>query len=118
MSQKKVIEYKEEKRNRKENIKKQKRKSVISKAVACVAVIAVVGAIGFAVYKNANSGSDGTNAHTVDISSINDYMDTLNLNEAMVAADDESEETSKEALETESEKDSSSNFGNADKNAQ
>lgn len=105
MSQKKVVEYKAEKRNRKDNIKKQKRKSLINKVIAGVAVCLVAGVIVFAVYRNANSGSDGTDANTVDISSINDYIDTLKLNEAMVLSDDEAEETSGDAAETESKDD-------------
>lgn len=96
MSQKKVIEYKEEKRNRKEVIKKQKRASMIKNVVACLVVVLVVGTVGFAFYKKTVSNNN-TDANTVDLTSINDYIDTLNLNEAMVVDDDS--ETTSDAVE-------------------
>jgi len=111
MSQKKVIEYKEEKRNRKETLKKQKQMAMIKSIAACVVAVLIIGTVGFAIYKNANSANNGTDANTVDISSINNYIDTLNLNEAMVVDDEETtsgaasvEETTPDANSVENEK--------------
>ena len=83
MSQKKVEDYKKAKVNRKEELKKEKRKSLIVKACVTVACIAVVGLIGFAFYYNAVKRTAGTDAHTVDLESVNQYLDELDMNAAM-----------------------------------
>ncbi len=56
MSQAKVDARKEQKKNRKQEVAKQKRNRVISRLVSYVVVIAIVGAIGFSVYKKVNPG--------------------------------------------------------------
>lgn len=97
MSQKKVLEYKAEKQNRKENLKKQKRQAVIGKVIAGVCVVAVIGIIGFVAVNNASSKGEGTDANTVSISSLNDYVATLAMDEAMASFD--SDEVTEEAVE-------------------
>lgn len=97
MSQKKVLEYKEEKKNRKEIMAKKKRQAVLGKVVATVAVIAVVGVIGFAVVNNASSKGKGTDANTVSLSSLNNYVSTLNIDQAMASFDDEGADEAKAA---------------------
>lgn len=50
MSQQKVDRYKKEKANRKQTIKKEKRKNVICRMAAATAAVVVVGGIGYSIY--------------------------------------------------------------------
>ena len=76
---------------------KKKRQTIIGKVVATVAVIAVVGVIGFAVVNNASSKGKGTDANTVSLSSLNNYVSTLNIDQAMASFDDEGADEAKAA---------------------
>ncbi len=96
MSQKKVLEYKEEKRNRKDTIKKKKRKSLLTNLAAGAAVIAVAVIIGFVVYNYANSSGKGTDANTVNVDSINSYVGNLKMDEAMAPLNSEDGDASKD----------------------
>lgn len=75
MSQEKVNRYKEQKKNRKEIVKKEKRKAVISKV--CVAAVLLVVA-GWLVYSAVITvqNIEGP-AVTVDTSALTDYVNTL-----------------------------------------
>lgn len=101
MSQKKVLEYKESKRNRKEIIKKQKRQAMIGKAIAGVAAVAIVAVIGFVFINNASSKGNGTDANNVNVSSINDYVGTLEMDQAMAVFDDEATDSAVDVEESE-----------------
>ena len=92
MSQKKVLEYKEEKKNRKETLKKKKIQALVGKIIGIVVVVALVAVIGFVVINNASSKGDGTDENNVNVKSVNDYVGTLNMNEAMSVFDDEDED--------------------------
>lgn len=50
MSQEKVDKYKQEKANRKKNMKKQKLQNAVRKFVVCIAGVAVIGWIGYSAY--------------------------------------------------------------------
>ena len=107
MSQKKVEEYKKSKLNRKDEMKKQKRQSIIAKVCVTVACVAVIGLVGYAFYNNAVKNSVGTDANNVDLSSVNDYLDGLSMDTAMAAIEEEttgeavSSDAVEEAAETE-----------------
>lgn len=75
MSQEKVNQYKEEKKNRKAIVKKEKRKSMLMKVCASVILLAVAGWI---VYSAVITIKDAEGpAVTVDGTAISDYVDTL-----------------------------------------
>lgn len=91
MSQKKVLDYREEKKNRKETLKKKKRQALLGKIGAGVAALALIGVIAFAVVEYSSSKGEGTDAHNVRLSTLNDYVGTLNMDEAMASFDSEEE---------------------------
>lgn len=98
MSQRKVEEYKKEKANRRGELEKQKRKSLLVKICGVIVCVAVVGIIAYALYNNAIKNSDGTDAHTVDLESVNEYLDGLEMDTAMAEF---SEDTTQEAVSDE-----------------
>ena len=77
MSQAKVDRYKEEKRNRAQIIKKQKREWMVA--------LVMVAWVGFSVYRSLNPEDTTTPVnkptYTVDTAAIDDFMDTLDLEE-------------------------------------
>lgn len=75
MSQEKVNQYKEEKKHRKEIVKKEKRKTMLMKICACVILLAVAG---WLVYSAVITVKDAQGpAVTVDGSAITEYINTL-----------------------------------------
>ncbi|MBR4807694.1 MAG: hypothetical protein IKZ65_04300 [Lachnospiraceae bacterium] len=76
MSQAKVDAYKNEKANRKENMKKDKRMGVIRALIATCLVIALVAWAGFSLYGNI-SNQEKSQAIAVDYEDISDYINTL-----------------------------------------
>lgn len=75
MSQAKVDQYKEAKKNRKEIAKKQKRKSLAIKAGAFVILAAIVVWIGYSAVLTVQN-AEGP-AVTVDTTAITEYMNGL-----------------------------------------
>lgn len=75
MSQEKVNQYKEEKKNRKEIIKKEKRKSMFLKIGAGIILLALVAWLGYSAVLTAQN-AEGP-AVTVDGTAITDYTNSL-----------------------------------------
>lgn len=79
MSQAKVDRYKEEKKNRKELIKKAKREWMLAKAGLAVAIVVLVGWVGVAAYQavtTPNTTGELT-TYTVDTGALDDYLADL-----------------------------------------
>ena len=84
MSQAKVDRYKEEKRNRAQIIKKQKREWMAVKAGLSLVALVMVAWVGFSVYTTLNPEDTTVTekpTYTVDTSAIDDFMETLELEE-------------------------------------
>ena len=84
MSQAKVDRYKEEKRNRAQIIKKEKRQMLAMKAGASLVALVMVAWVGFSVYRTLNPEDTTTvekPTYTVDTAAIDDFMETLDLEE-------------------------------------
>ena len=85
MSQEKVDRYKEQKANRKEMMKKAKRKSIIRNSIASVVLVAVIGWVGY-------SGVTYIIAHQprqevdVNYTSVNDYVESLTAEDTTTEA--------------------------------
>lgn len=79
MSQEKVDRYKKEKANRKENIKKEKRKSNLYKFAGILVALAIVAWLGNSAYGFffTNNADKGENI-TVDMDAVNEYMSGIN----------------------------------------
>lgn len=79
MSQAKVDRYKEEKKNRKELIKKAKREWMAVKLGLSVVVIVMVGWVGVAAYQAITTPdtNGALTTYTVDTSALDDYMTDL-----------------------------------------
>jgi len=77
MSQEKVARYKEEKANRKELMKKAKRKAVLRTVTTSVVVLAVLGWLGYSAGASIIENQPRKSI-TVDYSAMEDYMTTLN----------------------------------------
>lgn len=75
MSQEKVNQYKEEKKHRKETMKKEKRKSLLMKIAAGVILLAVAVWLGYSAVLTVQN-AEGP-AVTVDGSAITEYVNTL-----------------------------------------
>lgn len=76
MSQAKVDRYKEEKKNRKAIIAKEKRKHALSVAAAVLVAVAVLGWAGVSGYQAYQNNKPLETIYT-DISAIDDYMTSL-----------------------------------------
>ena len=101
MSQEKVDRYKEEKKNRKKIIKKQRFQSILFKTAGTLVAVILVGWVGYSAYDTITSGAAAdSKTYSMDTTAVDEY-----LNE-MAAAQTESEseaETESEAAESESE---------------
>lgn len=93
MSQEKVEKYKAEKLNRKQTIQKQSGKKVLVQCIIGVAVVAFVGLIGYGFYNKAVLNKDGTNAKTVNIDAMDEYLSGLDAQVAMASFSDEEQGT-------------------------
>ena len=82
MSQKKVDQYKEYKKNRDKILAKEKRTKKIELTIAAVIAVLFIGWFGFSIYNSATrpaANEDGTAAATeVDFSDYMDYEGSLN----------------------------------------
>lgn len=76
MSQQKVDRYKEEKANRKQNMKKEKRMRVIRSVTAAVVCAAALGWIGYYGYQSYAENKTYEKAE-VDYTSVSDYVNEL-----------------------------------------
>ncbi len=77
MSQAKIDRRKEEKANRKKNMEKQRRMSIVRKAVLGVAGLALVGWLGYSAYDTyiADRNREVT---VVDYEAVNEYLEEMN----------------------------------------
>ena len=75
MSQEKVNQYKEEKKNRKQNVKKEKQKSLLTKLGLGVVGLALIVWLGYSAVVTIQS-AEGP-AVSVDSSSITEYIDSI-----------------------------------------
>lgn len=78
MSQEKVERYKQEKANRKKNMKKEKTVKALCKVGAWVVGIAIVGAIGYTSY---NSYINRPVEVTADMTAFDEYVTGINSEE-------------------------------------
>lgn len=81
MSQAKVDRYKEQKKNRKKIIKREKREWAAVQAGLALFALVLVGWTGVAVYQGVTAPEETTGeltTYTVDTSAIDDYMSGLN----------------------------------------
>ena len=80
MSQAKVDRYKEEKRNRAALMRKEKRKSFLSRLAACTVMTAIAVWIGISAWiavENKTGMVEQVPSYTVDMSVIDDYLNGL-----------------------------------------
>lgn len=75
MSQEKVNQYKEEKKNRKQNVKKEKQKSLLTKLGLGVVGLALIVWLGYSAVVTIQS-AEGP-AVSVDSSAITEYTDSI-----------------------------------------
>lgn len=75
MSQDKVNQYKESKKNRKEAVKKEKQKALLTKICAAVVGLAIVVWIGYSAVVSIQNAQGP--AVTVDTSAVTEYLDTV-----------------------------------------
>lgn len=82
MSQEKVDRYKEEKRNRKKIMEREKRRWLLTKTVVSLIGVAMVVWIGFSTVsaiRNGNGTETETDAYVLDFTPINDYVSSLSV---------------------------------------
>lgn len=76
MSQAKVDRYKEEKANRKKNIRKQRIMNVVRKCVLSLVALALVGWLGYSAYDTYESNQERPVA-SVNYDAVNNYLSTI-----------------------------------------
>lgn len=76
MSQEKVDRYKQEKANRKKNLKKDRLMNGVRKTVLTVAALALVGWLGYSAYQSHEAGKERPVAQ-VDYDAVNNYLGKL-----------------------------------------
>lgn len=79
MSQAKVDKYKEAKKNRKKQMKKEKIQSYLHRGVACIVAAALIGMAGFSIY-NIYESKQPKQEVTVDYSAIASLSQSLSDN--------------------------------------
>ena len=75
MSQEKVNQYKEAKKNRKETVKKEKQKALLAKLAVAVVGLAIVVWLGYSAVVSIQNAQGP--AVTVDTSAVTEYLDTV-----------------------------------------
>lgn len=75
MSQEKVNQYKEAKKNRKEAVKKEKQKTLITKLAVAVVGLALLVWLGYSAVVSVQNAQGP--AVTVDTSAVTEYLDTV-----------------------------------------
>ena len=92
MSQEKVDRYKEEKKNRKKIMKKQRFQSVIFKTAGVLVAVVLVGWVGYSAYDAIASAAAGdSKTYSMDTTVVDEY-----LNEMSSSATEREEETQAE----------------------
>lgn len=81
MSQEKVERYKKEKANRKQIMKQEKRKALVTKIAVGVVIFAAVGWIGYSAYGVIEANKPET-VVSVNVDSINEYLAGLSTDTA------------------------------------
>ena len=76
MSQAKVDRYKEEKANRRKQMKKDKIKSILGKVLVVVVITGLVSWMGYSVY-NIHESDKPRETVEVDYSAVDSYLNTL-----------------------------------------
>ena len=80
MSQAKVDRYKEEKKNRKKIMAKEKRMRITGYIAGCVVAVAIVGWAGYSGYRAYENSKPVETVYT-NLDAISDYMTSLNAGE-------------------------------------
>lgn len=75
MSQEKVNQYKELKKNRKETVKKEKQKALFTKLAVAVVGLAILVWLGYSAVVSVQNAQGP--AVTVDTSAVTEYLDTV-----------------------------------------
>lgn len=75
MSQEKVNQYKEAKKNRKETVKKEKQKALLTKLAVAVVGLAILVWLGYSAAVSIQNAQGP--AVTVDTSAVTEYLDTV-----------------------------------------
>ena len=75
MSQEKVNQYKEAKKNRKETVKKEKQKALLTKFAVAVVGLAILVWLGYSAVVSIQNAQGP--AVTVDTSAVTEYLDTV-----------------------------------------
>lgn len=84
MSQKKVDNYKQEKANREQIIKKEKRILALEKLAALIVGIAIVCWVGFSIYgKVTDGGASGKENTVINMDAVDNYVSGLTMEEEM-----------------------------------
>ncbi|MDD3403463.1 MAG: hypothetical protein PHQ72_08925 [Hespellia sp.] len=76
MSQEKVERYKEQKANRKKNMRKEKIMNAVRKVILSVVALALVGWLGYSGYSHYEAGIPRPTTE-INYSAITDYMSSL-----------------------------------------
>lgn len=79
MSQEKVDHYKEQKRNRKKIMKKEKRHRYLGYSVATLIAVCIIGWAGYSVYARYEANKPVSYTE-VDMSALTDYYSSLDVN--------------------------------------
>lgn len=98
MSVEKMEQYKEYKKNRKEILRKQKRKEKINAIIGVICAVVIVGAIGFGIYSDVKPKNEKKYVSLVDW---NKYLPTPEAEAAEDEADAQTEAAGAEGTESE-----------------
>lgn len=74
MSTKKVDKYKNDKKNRKDILKKEKRQKIVARILIGVVCVTLAGWIGWSGYRYFTKDKEGTDAENVHTSAIDNYV--------------------------------------------
>ncbi len=79
MSQKKVEQYKENKKRREELLAKEKRKKQLTRIFCIIAAVFVVGWFGYSIYNSATQkeSAEGEETYVMDLDAYTEYKDNL-----------------------------------------
>ncbi len=77
MSTEKVKQYKEDKKNRKQILKKQKIQKIVARVLIAIVCLALAGWIFWSGYSYLTKDRKGTDAENVHTAPLDDYLETL-----------------------------------------
>lgn len=80
MSQQKVDRYKQEKLNRKKNMRKQKAVNIVRKCILSLAALALVAWLGYSAYDMYEAGKERVVAE-VNYDAVTNYLNSLSADE-------------------------------------